>query len=258
MTSWSDSLRRRAQRPQVTIPWQQRIALSRSAVPTEFVMVHVVRELPLVGHELVPTMSAGWASWRQIDHSAGATATVLIRPPPAVDVSAGIGGVLQYLQDAGAVRRAPDYLVWRRPAQRPHPQQQIAPPQISHYRLGTVQFAKLREYQVHSRCCTSSSGLNVTVPSRVLHEPRRKQHPHQPPRSASGTAPLAARGAGFSEIVIDDVNPLARPAEQYGALDQPILQLRAFLVVTDLPRPGDAVRDRRKLSVPDPSTCTLG
>src|SRR5271165_6732326 len=34
---------------------------------------------------------------------------------------------------------------------------------------------------------------------------------------------------------IDDVNSLAWPAEHGGSLDQPILQFRAFLMMTDLP-----------------------
>ena len=77
----------------------------------------------------------------------------------------------------------------------------------------------------------------------VAGEPRRIQAHYQPGLAETNfrdqrleTAPLAAGGAGFSEIVVDDVNPLARPAEQHGALDQPILQLRAFLMMTDLPR----------------------
>jgi hypothetical protein len=37
------------------------------------------------------------------------------------------------------------------------------------------------------------------------------------------SAPVAAGSAGFAEIVINDADPLARPAEHDGALDQPVL-----------------------------------
>jgi hypothetical protein len=48
--------------------------------------------------------------------------------------------------------------------------------------------------------------------------------------------PLSAGRAGLAKIVVDDMNPLARPTEQGCSLDQPILQLGALLVMADLPR----------------------
>ena len=48
--------------------------------------------------------------------------------------------------------------------------------------------------------------------------------------------PVSAGRPRLAKIVVDDMNPLARPAEQGCSLDQPILQLSALLVVTDLPR----------------------
>ena len=47
---------------------------------------------------------------------------------------------------------------------------------------------------------------------------------------------ISARGPGFAKIVVDDMNPLAWPAEQGCSLHQPILQLGALLVMPDLPR----------------------
>ena len=53
------------------------------------------------------------------------------------------------------------------------------------------------------------------------------------------TEPLKAeppfdRGARTAKIVIDHDDRLARPAELEGAIDQPILQPRRFLVALDL------------------------
>ena len=46
--------------------------------------------------------------------------------------------------------------------------------------------------------------------------------------------PLVARGARPAEILVDDVDPLARPAEPDGPLDQAVLQLGALLVLAYL------------------------
>ena len=46
--------------------------------------------------------------------------------------------------------------------------------------------------------------------------------------------PLGTRRARLAEILVDDVDALARPAEPDGALDQTILQLGALLVLADL------------------------
>ena len=155
-------------------------------------MIDVARQLPLVCHELVPIdvsrvgilktdRPLGRGDRNGADPAARGAAAQRIRPPPPINIGAGVGGVLQYVQDAGAVRRAPDHLVWRRTAQRPHRQQQIAPPQISHHRLGTAQFPELREHQtqpllhllVRIECDRAVAGL---------HEPRRKRHPQFAPR----------------------------------------------------------------------------
>jgi len=69
--------------------------------------------------------------------------------------------------------------------------------------------------------------------------------------------PRVARGARPAEILVDDVDALARPAEPDGPLDQAVLQLRALLVLAylldrrlahvDVGELG-AVRRRRRLS----------
>ena len=50
--------------------------------------------------------------------------------------------------------------------------------------------------------------------------------------------PVLAGGSRLAKVVVDDMNPLSRPAEQHGPLDQPILQLGAFLMMPYLPRRG--------------------
>ena len=48
-------------------------------------------------------------------------------------------------------------------------------------------------------------------------------------------APAVGRaGAGLAQILVDDLDPLARPAEILGAIDQAVLQLGALLVMLDL------------------------
>lgn len=47
---------------------------------------------------------------------------------------------------------------------------------------------------------------------------------------------IATGCAGLAEIVVDHVNPFPWPTKQGRALNQPVLQLRAFLVMADLPR----------------------
>ena len=76
----------------------------------------------------------------------------------------------------------------------------------------------------------------------VAGEPRRVQTHHKAGLAKADlgdqrlkAVPIFAGRPGLAKIVIDDVNALARPAEHGGSLDQPILQLRAFLMMTDLP-----------------------
>ena len=76
----------------------------------------------------------------------------------------------------------------------------------------------------------------------VAGEPRRVQAHHKAGLAKADLSdqrlkavPIFARRPGLAKIVIDDVNSLAWPAEHGGSLDQPILQLRAFLMMTDLP-----------------------
>src|SRR3954447_14911282 len=48
------------------------------------------------------------------------------------------------------------------------------------------------------------------------------------------TVPLGTRRPRLAEILVDDADALARPAEPDGTVDKTILQLGAFLVMTDL------------------------
>ena len=70
-----------------------------------------------------------------------------ILAPPAIDIGAGVGRVLEDVQHPGAVRRLPDDLVWLRPAQRPHRQGQPRSSQVAHDGLGAAELAELGEHQ---------------------------------------------------------------------------------------------------------------
>jgi hypothetical protein len=59
--------------------------------------------------------------------------------------------------------------------------------------------------------------------------------------------PIFARCARLTEIVINDTNPLAWPAERDRPFNQAILQLRTFLMVADLPWRGLPHIDEAKL-----------
>src|SRR6266550_8144005 len=75
----------------------------------------------------------------------------------------------------------------------------------------------------------------------VARQPRGIQTQHQPclPEADLGdqsleAAAAVARRTGLPEVVINDLNPLLGPAEQGCTIDQPILQLCALLMLTDL------------------------
>src|SRR5438132_14433558 len=75
----------------------------------------------------------------------------------------------------------------------------------------------------------------------VALQPRGIQAQHQPrlPEANLGNQPLeaaaaVARRTGLPEVVINDLNPFLGPAEQGCTIDQPILQLGALLMLTDL------------------------
>ena len=50
------------------------------------------------------------------------------------------------------------------------------------------------------------------------------------------TVAISAGPPRLAKVVVDDMNPLAWPTEQGRSLDQPILQLSAFLVIADQPQ----------------------
>src|SRR5436309_2898822 len=75
----------------------------------------------------------------------------------------------------------------------------------------------------------------------VARQPRGIQAQHQPrlPEANLGDQPLeaaaaVARRTGLPEVVVNDLNPFLGPAEQGCTIDQPILQLGALLMLTDL------------------------
>jgi len=120
--------------------------------------MEIVREPPLVRHELLPTdvarigvLQANRPVLRCHRHRTAAAragpATDRVAAPAAIDVRPGIGRVLQHVQHPRVVRRPPDDLVWRRPAQRPYWQSQSGMLQITHHRLGAAQFAELGEQE---------------------------------------------------------------------------------------------------------------
>src|SRR3954462_1760678 len=75
----------------------------------------------------------------------------------------------------------------------------------------------------------------------VACQPRGIQAEHQPGIAEPDlgdqpleAVPFGARRPRLAEILVDDADPLARPAETDSAIDQAILQLGAFLVLADL------------------------
>src|SRR5215469_12196198 len=83
-----------------------------------------------------------------------------------------------------------------------------------------------------SLCLRPSSTHANRPPFQAQHEPRL-------PEANLGDQPLeaaaaVARRTGLPEVVINDLNPFLGPAEQGCTIDQPILQLGALLMLTDL------------------------
>ena len=137
---------------------QQRIALPRRTRPACLVTSNIVSQLPSVPHELFP-VEVGRVGVLEADRPilrwdrhrphpiASRSPPQRLRPPPAVDVGTSIGRVLQDVDHTSAVRRAPDDLVRLRSTKRPHRNQQVGAPQVSHDRLGATQLLELREDQ---------------------------------------------------------------------------------------------------------------
>src|SRR5947199_1145208 len=75
----------------------------------------------------------------------------------------------------------------------------------------------------------------------VARQPRGIQAQHQPrlPEANLGDQPLeaaaaVARRTGLPEVVINDLNQFLRPTKRSCSIDQPVLQLRALLMLADL------------------------
>src|SRR4051794_884853 len=307
---------------------QQRAALARGPGMARRVTVGVVRQALLVGHELLPGDVAGMRRL-QADRpfakgdlgrrrACVAAPPQRISPPAAVNISPGIGRVVQNVMDPRAVGFAPEYLVRCRTAQRANRQRQIVGSQIAHHPARAPQLGEFGEDQLQARLYLlvgiaddrpravigqpGRQGDPQLAARRLLalalmqaqadlvqfgfaHDPRQaEQHPimidarivealaigqnHAEQRAQFeqlmpiavvarqpggieaehqtgiaepdlGNQPLEAvsLGAGrprLAEILVDDADALARPAEPDGAVDQAILQLGAFLVLAHL------------------------
>src|ERR1700751_5049476 len=75
----------------------------------------------------------------------------------------------------------------------------------------------------------------------VARQPRGIQAQHQSrlPEADLGDQPLeaaaaVARRTGLAEVVINDLNPFLRPTKRSCSINQPVLQLRALLMLADL------------------------
>jgi hypothetical protein len=80
--------------------------------------------------------------------------------------------------------------------------------------------------------------MPITV---VARQPRGVEAQHQPCLAEAdlGDQPLEAataiaRGAGLPKVVINDFNPFLGPTKRRRPVDQPVLQLRALLMLPDL------------------------
>jgi len=133
------------------------MAPARDAMVAGCVAVDVVRQAPLVGHELLPRKVAGKGRWQtdlpRTNGNLGRGGARLgsppnrIRPPATVDVGAGIGGVLQDGADPCAVRLAPSHLVRRRAEQWANRQRQVVRAQVAHHGARALQLGELGEDQ---------------------------------------------------------------------------------------------------------------
>ena len=81
------------------------------------------------------------------------------------------------------------------------------------------------------------------APTAAKKRLRDSQTGSQPLKSM----PVAARRSRLPKVIINDMDTLSRPAQQDGSLHQTILQLRAFLVMTDLAKRRLAYIDIREL-----------
>src|SRR3954454_14792747 len=307
---------------------QQRAALTRDTRMAGRVTVGIVRQALLIGHERLPGEVAGMRR-RQADRplaegdlgrrrACAAPPAHRIGPPATVDVSPGIGGVVQNVVDARAVGFTPQHLVRRRAAQRPNRQRQVVGLQIAHHPACALQLGEFGENQLQAGLhlligiADDRPGAVVGQPGRqgnpqlatgrflalalmqaqadlvqlgFTHDPRQaEQQPvmvggrivkalavgqdhaeqraqfeqlmpiavvarqprgieaeHQPgiAQPDLGNQPLeavpfGARRPRFAEILVDDADALAWPAEPDGTVDKAILQFGAFLVLADL------------------------
>lgn len=99
-----------------------------------------------------------------------------VRAPSAIDVGTSISRVLQDLDHAGTVSRAPNHVMRRRTEKRSHWQQQVATTQIAHDRLGAAQLAELGKHQAQPLL-----HLFVRIESdtavAIMDQPRWKRQP---------------------------------------------------------------------------------
>ena len=146
----------------------------------------IVRQALLVGHELLPGDVAGMRR-RQANRpfaegdlgrrrACADPPPHRIGPPPTIDVSPGVGRVVQNVVDPCAVGFAPQHLVRHRAVQWTNRQRQVVGPQIAHHPARAAQLGEFGEHQLQA-------GLHLLVgiahnrPRAVVGEPGRQGDP---------------------------------------------------------------------------------
>jgi hypothetical protein len=145
---------------------------------------NVVREPCLIGHELLPAnitrMGIAQADRPLLDGDLDRRALCRSRPAsgrvlstPAIDISTGVDGIVQDLQDPRVARRDPDHRMRRRSVQRANRQRQAVPLQLAHHRLGALQRTEAVEHQPQPRLYLLIR-VERNVAAALLNEARRQ------------------------------------------------------------------------------------
>ena len=128
---------------------------------SRFIAVDVVRQAPLIGHELLPADITRVGSLqadrpvrdRHLDgspnRSGAASDRILL--PTTVNISPSIGRIVQDIAHPCAVSLAPDHLVRGRSEQGPHRQRQSVGAQKAHHAARALQLPELGEDEVQAR-----------------------------------------------------------------------------------------------------------
>ena len=95
---------------------------------------------------------------------------------------------------------------------------------------------------IRDQDCEHRAELEQLVPVAIVAgEPRSVEADHKAGITEANlsdqlleTVALHAPRARFAEILVDDLHTLMGPSQSDGAVDEPVLQLRAFLVLLHL------------------------